>query len=94
MGFFSGFLSFVVDCFAACLPLVDFFTEAFPLPLAIFCLRFAAVCRALAVVSFGSSLTTKSLVILPAKRRSFSPRGFVNSSNDSSVASVWRRSLA
>ena len=96
MVFFSGFLP-LVDFFAICLPLVDFFTGAVfagPLPLVVFCLRFAAVRRALAAVSFGSSLTTKSSVILPANRRSFSPRGFVKSSNDLSVSSVWRRSLA
>jgi len=85
-----GFLP-LVDFFAGCLPLVDFFTGAAfagSLPLATFCLRFAAVRRALAAVSFGSSLTAKSLVILPANRRSFSPRGAVNCSNDSSVSSV------
>ena len=90
---FSGFLP--LDF----LPLVDFLTGAafagsLPLPLVTFCLELAAARRALAAVSFGSSLTTKSLLILPANRRSFSPRGAVSCSNDSSVRSVWRRSLA
>ena len=93
---FSGFLA-LVDFFAACLPLVDFFTGAAfasTLCLALFCLRFVAVRRALAAASFGCSLTMKSSVILPANRRSFSPRGFVNCSNDVRVSSVWSRSFA
>ena len=95
MVFFSGPIS-LVDFVAVCLPL-DLFVGAIfagPLPLDVFCLRFAAVRQALAAVYIGSSLTTKSSVILPANRQSFSPRGFVNSSNDLSVSSVWRQSFA
>lgn len=66
---FSGFLP--LDFFAGFLPLVDFLIGAAfagSLPLVAFCLEFAAARRALAAISFGSSLTTKSLVILPANR--------------------------
>ena len=90
---FSGFLP--LDFFAGFLPLVDFLIgAAFAGSLPLVSLGFAAARRALAAASFGSSLTTKSLVILPANKRSFSPRGAVSWSNDSRVCSVWRRSLA
>ena len=91
-----GFPAFE-DFFAACLPLVDFFTGAACtglLCLAVFFLRFTAARRTFAAASFGWSLTTKSSVILPANRQSFSPRGFVKCSNDVRVSSVWSRSLA